>query len=227
MDGLRLARTYARGPLSDGRRTRKSIWQKNFLRSRRSFGLSASVRLPLASTPTQLTSWRRAGCGISHSLPRQSISTQLFIYQYKPQSPSDQPFSMNVPCTPAKTTPHSPKRMFHDLYMFIIATSSMFMTATFIPYHSVPAQPNYHLHYSCSLRSSCTTVVNRSASLAVRFLAKCSALLFCPCSLTARFLLFASPRLSPPLSYQFFGDPCITLLFHSITRTWTTSDTTQ
>jgi hypothetical protein len=31
-----------------------------------------------------------------------------------------------------------PKRMFHDLYMFIIAaTSSMFMTDTFIPYHSV------------------------------------------------------------------------------------------
>ena len=107
MDGLRLAHTYARGPLSDGQRTRKSIWQKNFLRSRRSSGLSASVQLPLASTQTQLTSWRRAGCGISHSLHRQSISTNLFIYQYNPQSPSDQPCSMNVQCTSAKT-PHSP-----------------------------------------------------------------------------------------------------------------------
>ena len=58
-----------------------------------------------------------------------------------------------------------PKCMSHDLYMFIIATSSMFMTATFIPYHSFPAHPNYHLHYSCPLCSSCTAVVNRSASL--------------------------------------------------------------
>jgi hypothetical protein len=41
MDGLRLARTYACGPLSDGRRSRKSIWQKSFLRSRRSFGFNA------------------------------------------------------------------------------------------------------------------------------------------------------------------------------------------
>ena len=105
MDGHRLARTYARGPLSDGRRTRKSIWPKNFLRSRRSSGLNASVRLPLASIQTQLTSWRRAGCGISHSLHRQSILTQLFIYQYNPQSPSDQPSSMNVQCTSTKTTP--------------------------------------------------------------------------------------------------------------------------
>ena len=108
MDGLRLARTYARGPLSDGRRTRKSISQKNFLRSRHSSGLSASVRLPLVSTQTQLTSWRRAGCGISHSLHRQSISTHLSIYQYNPQSSSDQPCSMNVQCTSAKTTPHTP-----------------------------------------------------------------------------------------------------------------------
>ena len=74
MDGLRLARTYARGPLSDGRRTRKSIWQKNFLHSRRSSVLSASVRLPLASTQTQLTSWRRAGCGFSHSLLASTVS---------------------------------------------------------------------------------------------------------------------------------------------------------
>ena len=73
-DGLRLARTYARGPLSDGRRTRKSVWQKNFLRSRRSYVLSASVRLPLASTQTRLTSWRRAGCGISHSLLASTVS---------------------------------------------------------------------------------------------------------------------------------------------------------
>lgn len=73
-DGLRLARMYARGPLSDGRRTRKSIWQKNFLRSRRSSALSASVRLPLASTQTQLTSWRRAGCGFSHSLLASTVS---------------------------------------------------------------------------------------------------------------------------------------------------------
>jgi hypothetical protein len=106
MDGLRLARTYARGPLNDGRRTRKSTWQKNFLRSKRSSGLSASVRLPLASAQTRLTSWRRAGCGISHSLHRQSNSTHLFICQYNPQSPFDQPLSMNVPCTSAKTTPH-------------------------------------------------------------------------------------------------------------------------
>ena len=74
MDGLRLARTYARGPLSDGQRTRKSIWQKNFLRSRRSSVLSASVRLPLASIQTQLTSWRRAGCGFSHSLLTSTVS---------------------------------------------------------------------------------------------------------------------------------------------------------
>ena len=43
MDGLRLARTYACGPLSDGRRSRKSIWQKNFLHSRRSFGFNAGM----------------------------------------------------------------------------------------------------------------------------------------------------------------------------------------
>ena len=133
MDGLRLARTYARGPLSDGQRTRKSIWQRNFLRSRRSSVLSASVLLPLASTQTQLTSWRRAGCGFSHSLLAsivQSISTHLFICQYNPQSPSDQPSSMNVHCTSDKRTPHSPNAC-SMTYLFIIATSSMFMTAPY------------------------------------------------------------------------------------------------
>jgi hypothetical protein len=59
------------------------------------------------------------------------------------------------------------QKKFHDLYMVIIATSSMFMTAAFIPYLSVPVQPSYHLHHSCSLRLSCTAIVNRSASLAV------------------------------------------------------------
>jgi hypothetical protein len=59
------------------------------------------------------------------------------------------------------------QKKFHDLYMVIIATSSMFMTAAFIPYLSVPVQPSYHLHHSCSLCLSCTTIVNRSASLAV------------------------------------------------------------
>lgn len=106
MDGLRLARTYARGPLSDGRRTRKSIWQKNFLRSRRSSVLSASVRSPPASTQTQLTSWRRAGCGFSHSLLASTVSQSRRICLFI--NITRNPTSMNVQCTSAKTTPHSP-----------------------------------------------------------------------------------------------------------------------
>ncbi len=106
----RLARTYAHGPLSDGRRTHKSIWQKNFLRSRRSSVLSASVRLPLASTQTQLTSWRRAGCGISHSLLASTVSQSRCICLFVNINRNLRLISplQYVQCTSAKTTSHSP-----------------------------------------------------------------------------------------------------------------------
>jgi len=123
LDEPRQARTCAHGLLSGGQRTRLSILRKSFLRSRRSSALSARARLPQASTQMRLILWRKADCRFSHSLSvsthRQSISTHLFICQYSPQSPSDQPSSMNVQC-PSRPT----RQLTPELHVFITSTCS-------------------------------------------------------------------------------------------------------
>jgi hypothetical protein len=133
---------YNHGLLSDGQGTHKSTWPKNFHRSRRFSVLSASARLPPASTQMRLTSWRMAGCDISHSLLASTVSQSRRICQYNPPSAHlpDQPSSMNIQCTSTKTTPHSEMHVLRNLdhvydSRFYLHTIPTHITAVFYCLH--------------------------------------------------------------------------------------------
>jgi hypothetical protein len=95
----------------------------------------------------------------------------------------------------------------------------MFMTVAFTPYHPFPPT-----EVPPALQLFIMFIVHcyRLLHSAVRFLAKCPALsLSIRTSVRCLHLhIFFHPAVIP-LS----GDPCITLLSHTITLTWTTSDT--
>ena len=125
---------------------------------------------------------------------------------------------MNVQCTLANNTTLL-KRMSHDLYMFL-AISSMFMTVAFTPYHPLPPT-----EVPPALQLFIMFIVHcyRLLHSAVRFLAKCPALFLCQSARPSAVCICIYSFTHAVIALS--GDPSITLLSHTITLTWTTSDT--
>jgi hypothetical protein len=166
----------------------------------------------------RLTSWRRRGCGTSHSLLASTVS----ICRYNPQSPTDQ-HSMNVQCTSTKTT-HS-RNACSMTYMFFASSSIVHVYDSRLYLLTFPTPTTFCITavlYVCRAPPLLSLL-----HFAVRYLAKCPALLFYRCSPSRTSFRCLHIVFHPAVTtVSRRSQHYITISFY-ITLTWTTSDTKQ